>query len=42
MEVGHWESDTVLGAEQDGVLMTLVERVTKYTLIVKLPSKCAD
>ncbi len=41
-EVGHWEGDTVIGAEHDGVLLTLVERVTKYTLIVKLPSKHAD
>jgi IS30 family transposase len=40
-EVGHWEGDTVIGANHQGVLLTLVERVTKYTLIVKLPSKHA-
>lgn len=40
-QVGHWEGDTVIGAEHDGVLLTLVERVTKYTIIVKLPSKHA-
>ena len=40
-ETGHWEGDTVIGAEHDGVLLTLVERVTKYTVIVKLPSKHA-
>ena len=40
-EVGHWEGDTVIGADHDGVLLTLVERVTKYTIIVKLPSKHA-
>lgn len=40
-EVGHWEGDTVIGANHEGVLLTLVERVTKYTLIVKLPSKHA-
>jgi IS30 family transposase len=40
-QLGHWEGDTVIGAEHDGVLLTLVERVTKYTLIVKLPSKHA-
>lgn len=40
-EVGHWEGDTVIGAEHDGVLLTLVERVTKYVLMVKLPSKNA-
>lgn len=40
-EVGHWEGDTVIGAEHEGVLLRLVERVTKYTIIVKLPSKHA-
>lgn len=40
-EIGHWEGDTVIGAEHDGVLLTLVERLTKYTIIVKLPSKHA-
>ena len=40
-QIGHWEGDTVIGAEHDGVLLTLVERVTKYTIIVKLPSKHA-
>ena len=45
-ELGHWairrwEGDTVIGADHDGVLLTLVERVTKYTVIVKLPSKQA-
>ena len=40
-EIGHWEGDTVIGADHDGVLLTLVERVTKYTVMVKLPSKQA-
>ena len=45
-ELGHWEGDTVIGADHDEVLLTapadrLVERVTKYTVIVKLPSKQA-
>ena len=45
-EIGHWAvrrcgGDTVIGADHDGVLLTLVERVTKYTIIVKLPSKQA-
>ena len=39
--MGHWEGDTVIGADHDGVLLTLVGRVTKYTVIVKLPSKQA-
>lgn len=41
-EVGHWEGDTIIGANHEGVLLTLVERVTKYTLVAKLDSKNAD
>jgi transposase, IS30 family len=45
-EIGHWEADTVIGKGHEGVLLTapadrLVERRTKYVLIVKLPSKHA-
>lgn len=40
-EVGHWEADTVIGKGHDGALLTLVERRTKYVLIVKLASKQA-
>ena len=40
-EIGHWEGDTVIGANHEGVLLTLVERVTKYTIIAKLKSKNA-
>ncbi len=35
-ELGHWEADTVIGKGHDGVLLTLVERLSKYVLIVKL------
>lgn len=41
MEVGHWEADTVIGKGHNGALLTLVERRTKYVLIVKLASKQA-
>ena len=37
----RWEADTVIGKGHDGVLLTLVERCTKYVLIVKLASKHA-
>ena len=40
-EVGHWEADTIIGKGHDGVLLTLVERCTKFVLIVKLKSKNA-
>ena len=41
-EVGHWEGDTIIGFDHDGVLLTLVERVTKFTLMAKLPTRKAD
>ena len=40
-ETGHWEADTVIGKGHDGALLTLVERRTKFVLIVKLASKQA-
>jgi IS30 family transposase len=40
-ELGHWEADTVIGKGHQGVLLTLVERLTKYVLIIKLRSKNA-
>ncbi len=41
-EIGHWEGDTVIGANHEGALLTLVERVTKYTIVAKLQSKNAE
>jgi transposase, IS30 family len=40
-EIGHWEGDTVIGFDHDGALLTVVERVTKWTCIVKLRGKQA-
>ncbi len=39
--IGDWEIDTVIGAKQKGVLVTLVERVTKFTLCAPAASKSA-
>lgn len=38
---GDWEGDTVIGKDHKGVLLTLVERTTKLTLIKNVPDKKA-
>jgi len=40
--VGHWEGDLVVGAGATGYLVTLVERVTRYTLVGWSATKEAD
>jgi transposase, IS30 family len=40
--VGDWEGDTVIGKGRRGALLTLVERKTLYTVIVKLNGKNAE
>ena len=40
--VGDWEGDTVIGKNRCGALLTLVERKTLYTVIVKLEGKNAQ
>ena len=40
--VGDWEIDTIIGKNHKGVLLSLVERKSKFTLIGKLPKKQAD
>jgi len=40
--LGDWEIDTVIGKNHQGVLVTLVERVSKLTLIKKVASKHAE
>ena len=37
-EVGHWESDTVLGKRNTGCIATHVERVTGYLIAFRLPN----
>lgn len=43
-EFGHWEIDTVIGAKDktDDVLLTLVERQTRFELIIRLPDKTKE
>jgi len=40
--IGDWEIDTIIGKRHKGVLLSLVERKSKFTLIRKLPKKQAD
>lgn len=41
-QVGHWEIDTVIGKGHKGVLVTIVERVTKFTRSCRVASKSAE
>ena len=38
---GHWEIDTVVGkkARDQPVLLTMTERLTRYTLVIKIQGK---
>mgnify|MGYP001161951820 FL=1 len=38
-QVGHWEGDTVMGADQRHCVLTLVERVTGYLVMKKLVAR---
>ena len=40
--LGDWEIDTVIGKNHQGALVTIVDRVSKFTLIKKVDSKHAD
>lgn len=40
--IGDWEGDTVVGKGRKSALLTMVERKTLYTVIVKLTGKQAD
>ena len=40
--IGDWEGDTVIGKNRQSALLTLVERKTLYTVIVRLDGKHAD
>ena len=39
---GHWEGDLIIGAGQKGAIATVVERTSRYGLMIKLESKNAE
>ena len=41
-QVGHWECDTVIGANQKQAIVTVVERKSGYAVIAKLSNKTVD
>lgn len=42
LRIGDWEIDTMIGQNHKGALVTLVDRVSKFTLIKKVDSKHAE
>jgi IS30 family transposase len=40
--IGDWEGDTIIGKNRQSALLTLVERKTLYTIIVKISGKKTD
>ena len=40
--IGDWEGDTIMGKGRKSALLTMVERKTLYTVIVRLTGKRAD
>lgn len=41
-QVGHWEGDTVIGANHKQAIVTVVERKSGYAVIAKVQNKTAD
>ena len=39
VQVGHWEGDCIMGAGNRSAIGTLVERVTRFLILVHVPTK---
>lgn len=42
LSIGHWEIDTIIGKPSGHVLVTMVERYSRYTLIARAENKTAE
>jgi transposase, IS30 family len=42
LSIGHWEIDTIIGKASGNVLVTMVERYSRYTLIARADNKTAE
>jgi len=40
--LGDWELDTIIGAQHQGAIVSIVDRATKLTKLVKVPQKTAE
>jgi IS30 family transposase len=41
-QVGHWECDTVIGANHKGAVVTMVERKSGYAVLAKVANKTSE
>jgi IS30 family transposase len=41
-QVGHWECDTVIGANHNSAILTMVERKSGYAVMAKVVTKTSD
>lgn len=39
---GHWEIDTIIGKSHSGAAVTIVERKTRFTIVIPMPNRKSD
>ncbi len=40
--IGDWEADTIIGANHKGVIVSVVDRASKFTVLEKVPDKTTE